>query len=221
MQQNIANRPLQRTIGILLCALCVVFTSCRPRGVLSAREMQSVLHDMHYTEAVLQVAGYNYGHDEAVAKYYQQVLDKHGITQAQFDSSIVWYTDHPQRFDKIYPRVVKDLEAERDQWIALHDQTQTLQNSTTSTSSPASVSDTVSVAGLPSDLTPRKSLYDIEFELQHGAYVRYLLGTARDFPADTLSAFCTAPLPPLLLPIGTLETDTTLRSDTALVNIHL
>lgn len=211
MQQHSANRALRRTIGILLYALCVVFTSCRPKGVLSAREMQSVLHDMHYTEAVLQVAGYNYGHDEAVAKYYQQVLDKHGITQAQFDSSIVWYTDHPQRFDKIYPRVVKDLEAERDQWIALHDQTQTLQNSTTP--APDALSDTDS----GSTRIPRKSLYDIEFELRHGAYVRYLLGSARDFPDDTLSAFCTDTFPPLLLPIGTLETDTTLRLDTVLV----
>ena len=152
MQKDSANRALRRTIGILLCALCVVFTSCRPKGVLSAREMQSVLHDIHYTEAVLQVAGYNYGHDEAVAKYYQQVLDKHGITQAQFDSSIVWYTDHPQRFDKIYPRVVKDLEAERDQWIALHDQTQTFQNSTTP--APDALSDTDS----GSTRIPRKSL---------------------------------------------------------------
>lgn len=174
---------------------------------------------MHYTEAVLQVAGYNYGHDEAVAKYYQQVLDKHGITQAQFDSSIVWYTDHPQRFDKIYPRVVKDLEAERDQWLALHDQTQTLQNSTTSTSSAAD-SNLVSFSGSQSDSTPRKSLYDIEFELQHGVYVRYLLGSSRDFPADTLSAFCTDTLPPLRLPLGTLETDTTLRLDTVMANIH-
>lgn len=214
MQQYSANRPLRRTIGILLCALCVVFTSCRPRGVLSAREMQSVLHDMHYTEAVLQVAGYNYGHDEAVAKYYQQVLDKHGITQAQFDSSIVWYTDHPQRFDKIYPRVVKDLEAERDQWIALHDQTQTLQNNTTPT--PDALSDIGSVSAT----TPRKSLYDIEFELQHGAYVRYLLGPSRDFPTDTLSAFCTDTLPPLLLPIGTLETDTPICSDTVMATMH-
>lgn len=179
--------------------------------------MQSVLHDMHYTEAVLQVAGYNYGHDEAVAKYYQQVLDKHGITQAQFDSSIVWYTDNPQRFDKIYPRVVKDLENERDQWLALHDQTQTLQNNATSASSLAAVSDSVSVTGLPSDLTPRKSFYDIEFELQHGAYIRYLLGSSRDFPDDTLSAFYTDTLPPLLLPLGSIGTDTTLCLDTALV----
>lgn len=208
MQRHGANKALQCTIVFLLCALCVVFTSCRPRGVLSAREMQSVLHDMHYTEAVLQVAGYNYGHDEAVAKYYQQVLDKHGITQAQFDSSIVWYTDNPQRFDKIYPRVVKDLEAERDQWLVLHDQTQTLQ--TGAAPAPVAQSDSLS----PAFHIVRKSFYDIEFELQYGAYVRYLLGIARDFPADTLSAFSTDTLPPLLLPIGTLRSDTALVADT-------
>ena len=100
----------------------VCLAGCRPRGVLSSREMRSVLHDLHRADAILQVAGYNYGHDEALAKYYQQVLEKHGLTQAQFDSSLVWYTDHPQRFDKIYPKVVADLEAERTAWELAHEE---------------------------------------------------------------------------------------------------
>lgn len=102
---------------VLLGVICL--SGCRPRGVLSSREMQRVLVDLHRADAVLQVGGYNYGHDEDLAKYYQEILNQHGITQAQFDSSIVWYTNNPQRFDKIYPRVIKDLEAERERWQAL------------------------------------------------------------------------------------------------------
>lgn len=97
----------------LLCTLYFVlctFSSCRPKGVLSARQMQDVLYDLHYTEAVLQTSGYNYGHDEAVGKYYYEVLHRHGVTQAQFDSSLVWYTDHPERFNKIYPKVLKRMD---------------------------------------------------------------------------------------------------------------
>ena len=87
-----------RTLYIIHCALlCIMLCGCRPRGVLSSSEMRSVLHDLHHAEAVLQVAGYNYGHDEAVAKYYQQILDDHGITQAQFDSSLVWYNNGTNR----------------------------------------------------------------------------------------------------------------------------
>ena len=95
----------------LFVLLCVV-VGCRPRGILSNREMREVLYDLHRADGAIQVAGYNYSHDQEVIGYYKNVLDKHGITQAKFDSSLVWYTDNPQIFNKIYPRVVERLEAD-------------------------------------------------------------------------------------------------------------
>ena len=74
--------------------------------------MRSVLYDLHRAEAILQVEGLNYGHDEEVAKYYQVVLDKHHVTKAEFDSSLVWYTDHPQLFNKIYPKIMERVKEE-------------------------------------------------------------------------------------------------------------
>jgi hypothetical protein len=65
-------------------------------------------------DGAMQVAGYNYGHNEELASYYQSVLNKHGVTQAQFDSSLVWYTDNPQIFNKIYPNVIERLQADFD-----------------------------------------------------------------------------------------------------------
>lgn len=112
--------------GGLVLLFFLSLVGCRPHGVLSSKQMRSVLYDLHRADAILQAAGYNYGHDEDVAKYYQAVMDKHGVTQAQFDSSLVWYTNNPQLFDKIYPRVVKELEANRDAWQAQHDETQRL-----------------------------------------------------------------------------------------------
>ena len=95
-----------------MCVLlvCVAMMGCRPRGVLSNREMRDVLYDLHRVDGALQVAGYSYGHSQEVAGYYKNVLDEHGITQAQFDSSLVWYTDNPQIFNKIYPKVIERLE---------------------------------------------------------------------------------------------------------------
>ena len=98
-----------------MCVL-MLLSACRPKGILTSHQMRSVLYDLHRAEAVLQVAGYNFGHDEALAKYYQSVLDEHGITQAQFDSSLVWYTDHPQIFNKIYPKIVSRCEQEDAVW---------------------------------------------------------------------------------------------------------
>ena len=96
---------------VLLCAMLLV-VGCRPKGILTSRQMRNVLYDLHRADAILQVAGLNYNHDEELAKYYQVVLDKNHVTKAQFDSSLVWYTDHPQIFNKIYPKVVKRCEQE-------------------------------------------------------------------------------------------------------------
>ena len=93
-------------------SLLAALVGCRPRGVLSNREMRDVLYDLHRVDGALQVAGYGYGHSQEVAGYYKNVLDDHGITQAQFDSSLVWYTDNPQIFNKIYPKVLERLEAD-------------------------------------------------------------------------------------------------------------
>jgi len=92
----------------------VLFVGCRPKGILSSGEMRSILADLHKTDAVMQVCALNLARGEVLDIYYAQVLEKHGTTQAQFDSSIVWYTAHPVLFDKIYPKVQADLKAEHD-----------------------------------------------------------------------------------------------------------
>lgn len=105
------NHPLPILILLILTA---VLGACRPKGILHSGEMRRVLVDLHKADAVIQVSGMQYGHNEALNIYYAEVLEKHGITQAQFDSSIVWYTDHPLLFDKIYPKVQADLKAEHE-----------------------------------------------------------------------------------------------------------
>lgn len=84
---------------------------CRPKGVLSSREMRDIIVDLHKTDALLQFTGLRFNEYEERDKYYAAVLEAHGTTQAQFDSSLVWYTAHPQFFDKIYPKVIAKLEA--------------------------------------------------------------------------------------------------------------
>lgn len=94
---------------------------CRPRHVLSNKQMRDVLYDIHRTDGAIQVAGYTHGHNQELAAYYKSVLDKHGVTQAQFDSSLVWFTDNPQIFNKIYPNVIQRLQADMDREEALRD----------------------------------------------------------------------------------------------------
>lgn len=98
----------------LISVILLTATSCRPKGILSSKQMEDLLVDLHTTEALLQVKGYTYGHDEQVRGYYLAVLEAHHTTQAQFDSSLVWYTANPTIFDKIYPNVIERLQANLD-----------------------------------------------------------------------------------------------------------
>ncbi len=97
---------------LFLFLLSIVVVGCRPSGVLSPDEMRDILYELHRADGAIQAAGYNYSHDQEVAGYYKNILDKYGITQAEFDSSLVWYTDNPQIFNKIYPQVMERLDAD-------------------------------------------------------------------------------------------------------------
>ena len=102
-------------IVLLVAAVCLV--GCRPRGVLSSRQMRDVIYDLHRADAVIIVAGYTAGgYEEETKACYRSVMAKHGITQAQFDSSLVWYTNHPAFFEKIYPKVKSRVEEELAYW---------------------------------------------------------------------------------------------------------
>lgn len=111
-------RP-QKESKILLFAcllLLALLSSCtiRPRSVLSPRKMEAVLYDLHRAEGVLQAAGYNTGKEEEVSAYYESILMKHCVTQACFDSSLVWYTDNPKQFCIVYGKVVERLKNNND-----------------------------------------------------------------------------------------------------------
>ena len=100
----------------------LVLTGCRPRGILSSRQMREVLVDLHKTDAIIQMQGIGFRDNEIKDIYYAETLEKHGVTQAQFDSSLVWYTAHPQFFNKIYPKVLKELDAQEAAFLAAHEE---------------------------------------------------------------------------------------------------
>ncbi len=115
------NNHIGHIVFMLSVGLTLLFSSCtmRPSSVLSNRKMVNILVDLHTAEGVLQAGGYNYGHDDDVNGYYAVILEQHGVTQAEFDSSIVWYTIHPQFFQRVYPKVVKRLQERYDAETAL------------------------------------------------------------------------------------------------------
>ena len=143
---------------------------CRPKGVLSSREMRDVMVDLHKTDAMLQMSGLRFDENEKRTKYYAAVMDAHGTTQAQFDSSLVWYTAHPQFFNKIYPKVLKKLSEQEEAFIAANaDRLGLLPRDPAPKRKKFEQADLDSVLhvmqhGLPSSWYPQPSVHDLEDE---------------------------------------------------------
>ena len=99
--------------GIFLLVICM--TACqvkRPEIVISDADMEDILYDYHIAKAM----GENISYDENYKRvlYIESVFKKHGVTQAQFDSSMVWFARYPEVLTKIYEKVNVRLRAERD-----------------------------------------------------------------------------------------------------------
>jgi len=108
------------------CLLLVLFSSCRPKGVLSRKEMTNVLFDIHLTEAaVSEIAepipqGWTHGLDMGYFKdmAYRSVLRKHHLTQEEFYYSVSWYSRHMNLYEKVY----MDVQTKLDEFKAAIDE---------------------------------------------------------------------------------------------------
>lgn len=86
-----------------LALLMFLLMACddRPKDVLSRGKMEDVLYDYHIMQGIID----ELPSEEREAKaqdYINAVFEKHGITEAQFDFSIVYYNRHTKDLHKIY-----------------------------------------------------------------------------------------------------------------------
>lgn len=94
---------------ILIISLLVVNCTRRPKEILKPSEMTRVLVDIHIADGIFSISDFKKLSNEEKALYYQSILVKHNTTQAQFDSSVVWYSHDPKQFEKIYNKVTIQL----------------------------------------------------------------------------------------------------------------
>lgn len=91
-------------IGYGLFFLVFLLSGCKPQvpfKYIQPDKMEDILYDYHIAEAMTN--DYEIPHDSLTMRMYKQaVLEKHGCTEAEFDSSLVYYTRHTERLHKIY-----------------------------------------------------------------------------------------------------------------------
>src|SRR5215467_2628706 len=95
------NKALIVIITVVLCL--VAGCSSTPNGVYSEGDMEDILYDYYKAKAL----GNNLPSDQEykAALYLKAVFKKYNTTEAEFDSSLVWYTAHPDQFMDVYKKV--------------------------------------------------------------------------------------------------------------------
>lgn len=105
---------MKNPIWIIWLVLCLSACGSRtPDYVISEKDMEDLLVDIHKSEAVIE-SNYNiYNNNADKKKIREAVFLRHGVTREQFDTTLVWYGHHIETYMKIYDRVVERLKADR------------------------------------------------------------------------------------------------------------
>lgn len=102
------NKLLYIIIGVVLLLACKPSV---PRHIIQPDDMEDILVDYYLAKAMAQQTGKGQAdHDFKQNLYIEGAFQKHGITQAEFDSAIIYYYAHAERLQEMYKHVGTRLE---------------------------------------------------------------------------------------------------------------
>lgn len=119
-----------RSYCLLFVLLLALFAGCSSSH-LSHDKMVDLLFDIHLAEATIKVRVYNYRTIEK-QEYYNRIFEKHGVTKEEFEASLDWYSQHPDRLVRIYEDLktkVSDFQARVEHYEFHPDEIPTRQDS--------------------------------------------------------------------------------------------
>lgn len=108
MRRNLINRLL-----ILVGGMLGLLSSCsenRRADVLPPAKLESVLYDYHLAQVIVSDLPTNQRYKKDL--YFEYLYDKHGVTQADVDSSLAYYARYPEGLSDIYIKLSKRIEAD-------------------------------------------------------------------------------------------------------------
>ena len=92
---------------LTLCCLIGLYV-CQSTAYIQPDKMEDILYDYHIAEAIS--TDYEIPHDSLTLRAYRHaILEKYGCTDADFDSSLVYYTRHTERLHRIYENLSQRL----------------------------------------------------------------------------------------------------------------
>lgn len=108
------TRPFSHIIVFMASVLCIV--SCKPgvpKEVIQPDDMEDILYDYYVSQGIASMPGPQSGSEDYKRDmYFNSVLNKYGVTRAEFDSSLVYYYTRADRFVEIYKSVQERMSEE-------------------------------------------------------------------------------------------------------------
>ena len=105
-----------RNIFWVLIVLVIAFACQDKKKVIPRDELVPVLVDIHMLDGAVRHSRFR---DDVKMPdsidVYEYVLERHGYTQEQFDSSMNYYSRNPRRFEQIYQEVLARLNRKETQ----------------------------------------------------------------------------------------------------------
>lgn len=94
-KKQLKVRPDTVSNLLLLIILSIIISSCqnRPKEVLNRKRMEQLMYDVYIAEATMENDYQSFGSPEEKEAYIKKVFDQHKVTQAQWDTSLSWYSD--------------------------------------------------------------------------------------------------------------------------------
>ncbi len=101
----------------ILFTITLLLASCRsqPDYVIDKERMVDLMIDVHKTEAVINLNYSSYPTDEKKRALRKAVYMRHNVSEAEFDSSMIWYGHHLDVYMEIYDEVIKRLKEEDEE----------------------------------------------------------------------------------------------------------
>lgn len=106
---------MKNLVYLIIALFVLAACSHDPDYVIGEKDMVDLLVDVHKAEAVIESNYNQYSSKADKKKLREAVFLKHGITQEQFDTNLVWYGHHIEEYMKIYEQVVERLKAENEE----------------------------------------------------------------------------------------------------------
>ncbi|HRH02075.1 MAG TPA: DUF4296 domain-containing protein [Bacteroidia bacterium] len=89
---------------------CTTNSDGLPDNLIGRDSMITVLIDIHIADAAVNLSSFNQQElPPDKEKLFREIYSKHGLTKAKFDSSFIYYSQHPELFEKIYEDVIIGL----------------------------------------------------------------------------------------------------------------